>query len=65
MNINLHIERLVLDGLPLTASHAAEIRSAIESELAHRLAEEGLPRIAGSSVRNILGSQIQLMGENN
>ncbi len=33
MNINLHIERLILDGLPMEAKHGAAVRKAIEAEL--------------------------------
>ncbi|HKP11811.1 MAG TPA: hypothetical protein VJZ91_06855 [Blastocatellia bacterium] len=42
MNINLHIERLVLEGLPVEARHAALVREAIEAELTRLLAENGL-----------------------
>jgi hypothetical protein len=42
MNINLHIERLVLNGLPVEARHGALIREAIEAELARLLTENGL-----------------------
>ena len=42
MNVNLHIERLVLDGLPLAASQGAQLRLAVERELARMLAENGL-----------------------
>jgi hypothetical protein len=42
MNINLHIERLILDGLPLTHNDGALVRAAVEAELARLLAERGL-----------------------
>jgi hypothetical protein len=37
MNINVHIERLILDGLPLTSSQGAVVQTAIEMELARLL----------------------------
>src|SRR5262249_1985785 len=39
--ISLHIERLVLEDLPLTPAHAAHIRSGRERELARVMAEDG------------------------
>jgi hypothetical protein len=42
MNINLHIERLVLDGLPVEAKDSAMLRAAIEAELTRLLTENGL-----------------------
>lgn len=39
MNINLHIERLVLDGLPLEAKDGAAIRAALESDLTRLLSQ--------------------------
>jgi len=43
MTINLHIERIILDGLPLEAHHGPIVRAAIEAELARLLAAQGLP----------------------
>jgi hypothetical protein len=37
MNINLHIERMILDGLPLTSGQGAVVQTAIETELARLL----------------------------
>ena len=58
MNINLHIERLVLDGLTLTRAHAAAIQAAVETELARQLGETGLSRLSDRAVRNVSGGQI-------
>ena len=41
-NIHLHIERLILDGLPVDRLQAPHVQMAIESELARLLAEHGL-----------------------
>jgi hypothetical protein len=59
MNIELHIERLVLDGLPAEGSSAA-LREAIQMELARLLRSRGLshelrggiavPRVRGGTV---------------
>ena len=38
MNITIHIERLVLDGLPVTLHDAPSIQAAVEAELARLLA---------------------------
>jgi hypothetical protein len=40
MNVNLHIERLVLDGLSVTSRGGAELQVALELELARLLAEK-------------------------
>jgi hypothetical protein len=41
MAINLHIERLVLDGLPITRHQGGQIQAAIETELARLLSTPG------------------------
>lgn len=42
MNINLHIERLVLDGLNLGPGQGVRVKQAVEAELARLLLESGL-----------------------
>jgi hypothetical protein len=42
MNINLHIERLVLDGLPVGSDQGVFVKSAVEAELSRLLATDGL-----------------------
>lgn len=39
MNINLHIERLILDGLPFESRHHALLQAEIETELARLLTQ--------------------------
>jgi hypothetical protein len=46
MKIALHIERLVLDGLPLGAAQGARLRRAVERELARLVASGGLPGVS-------------------
>jgi hypothetical protein len=42
MNVHVHIERLVLDGLPVEAGSGAAVRAAVEAELAELITEHGL-----------------------
>jgi hypothetical protein len=42
MNINVSIERLVLDGLPVSSAQASLLGAAVETELARLLATGGL-----------------------
>lgn len=61
MNIRLHIERLVLDGLPVTYTQGPRVKAAIEAELGRLLSERGinselaaggaLPRVAAPDAR--------------
>jgi hypothetical protein len=43
MSVNLHIERLVLDGLPVDARDGARVEAAVRAELVGRMAESGVP----------------------
>jgi hypothetical protein len=43
MNIALHMERLVLDGVVITPAQRALLQTALEGELALLLGEGGLP----------------------
>jgi len=56
--VRLHIERLVLDGVPMDGHHTALLKAAVEAELAALLAKHGLasqPRaealVAGGEIR--------------
>lgn len=42
MNINLHIERLVLDGLDIAPEQRPVLQAAVEKELTHLLASGGV-----------------------
>jgi hypothetical protein len=42
MNINLHIEQLILDGLPIESHQASQVQAAVEAELTRLLTENGL-----------------------
>jgi len=42
MNIDVHIERLILDGLPMSQTQGPIVQAAVETELSRLLAERGL-----------------------
>ena len=42
MNIRLHVERLVLDGLPVSSSQSPQVKAAVEAELTRLLTANGL-----------------------
>jgi hypothetical protein len=42
VNINLHIERLVLDGIAVEPHQRAELKAAVESELSRLLVSNGI-----------------------
>lgn len=64
MNINLHIERLVLDGLPVEPHQKSVVEQAVTSELTRLIREGGLSSsfTSGVAVPVITGSNIQLTG---
>jgi hypothetical protein len=67
MNINLHIERLVLDGVDVSHAERSMVQEATEAELARLLALGGLaPGLsAGGALHHVRGGTIQLQeGQN-
>ena len=67
MNINLHIERLVLDGVALERGHEPLLRAAIEAELSRLLTTDGVApgMMSGIAVPRLHAGDIQLAGDNN
>lgn len=67
MDVNLHIERLVLDGITLSARERAVLGTAVSEELTRLITEGGLP--AGLPVSGIVPSipagTIQLGNDHN
>jgi hypothetical protein len=61
MNINLHIERLVLEGLPVAPSQSALVQSLVERELARLLAQKGVSEQlqSGTSLQSVRAGDIQ------
>lgn len=49
MKINLHIERLVLEGLPLERAHGPQVQDAVQRELRWLLGANGVaPELRGA-----------------
>ena len=55
MNIHLHIERLILDGIDLPPEQHSALEAAVTAELTHLLSEGGLQSglVAGGGVRSV------------
>lgn len=65
MNVNLHIERLILDGIPLARGQEPLLRAAVEAELA-RLISAGGPSpalMSGEAVPRLQAGDIRWSGE--
>lgn len=62
MKINVHIERLILDGLPIRTSQGTLVQASLERELASLLSGNGLaPELmAGGAVSHLPATSIQL-----
>jgi len=62
MNINLHIERLILDGLDIAPGQRRLLQSALEAELARLLTAGGITAqlASGGALHRIAGNSIQL-----
>lgn len=67
MNINLHIDRLVLDGLPIDHRHGPLIKAAVEAELGRLLAADGLANSLanGGATPSVPASGIQVSHDSN
>lgn len=65
MNINMKIERLVLDGISVPHGQRPLLRAAVEEELTRLLAADGLAPglLAGNTVPYVPAGGIQLAGE--
>ncbi len=61
-DIHLHIERLILDGLPIERAQGPHVQAAVEAELSRLLTENGLaPDLqAGGAMPNVRANAIQL-----
>ncbi len=62
MNIKLHIERLVLDGVNITSDQSHLLQASVESELTRLLTERGLsPSLAqGIAVPRLSARDMQI-----
>jgi hypothetical protein len=61
-NIHLHIERLILDGLPLDRSQGPHVQAAVEAELARLLTVNGLGEQfqSGGAVPSVRAPEMQI-----
>lgn len=67
MNIELHIERLILDGLAIEPRQHAHVQAAVEAELTRLLAADGLSSrlLSGGTLPHLAATSIQLSGQPN
>ncbi len=67
MNVNVHIERLILDGLPIASHQGPLVQTAVEAELTRLLAADGLAAnlLVGGALSHLQAGGIQLTGEGN
>ena len=63
-SIELHIDELVLHGLPLTSSQGPAIKAAVETELARLLTEQGVKHSSAVTTPHLPASSIQLTQDN-
>jgi hypothetical protein len=65
-NLSIYIDRLILDGLPLTHSQQPLLQAAIEAELSRLLGADGLAHDlqGGGAFPRVPGGSIQLSGNN-
>ena len=72
MNIRIHIERLILDGLPIAHNQGPLVQAAVEAELTRLLAENSLaanlqiggavPSVPTNAIQLTLGSNPSQLG---
>lgn len=64
MNITLHIEHLILDGVDIAPHRREQFRRALGAELGRLLSEGGLaePLRSGSSFDELSGGRVELSG---
>ena len=67
MKVNLHIDRLILDGMRFDATERANLQEAIETELAALLAQENIASNwpSGGAVPRLRAAEIQMTANNN
>lgn len=60
MKVNIHIERLILDGLEMTGPERRQLDIALRDELARLLASGGLESGAGAALSSVEGPEIRI-----
>ena len=65
MNIELHIERLVLEGLEIEPRHRSPLQAALEGELERLLATDGLRSelLSGGAIRSLSAGEIHVTNQ--
>ena len=65
MNINVYIERLILDGINMGPGQGAKVKAAVEAELSRLLAEGGVESglLSGGAFPNMPSRPIQVSEE--
>jgi hypothetical protein len=65
MNINLHIDRLVLDGLPIEHQDGPLVKAAVEAELSRLLTANGLANslMAGGAMPSTPAPGLQMSSD--
>ena len=66
MTVRVYIERLILDGLPITHNQGRLVQAAVEAELRRLLTENGVSESlgVGIAVPSVRADGIQLSSEN-
>jgi hypothetical protein len=64
MKLEIHIQRLVLDGIDIPPGQEGALQQAVQAELSHMLAAGGLapPLLRGGALARVPGGDIQLTG---
>ncbi len=67
MNINVHIEQLILDGLTISHEQQPLLQAAVEAELTRLLAADGISAsmLGGGTLSNVHAATINLTNEGN
>ncbi len=62
MNIQLHIERLILEDMPISRAQGPQVQAAVEVELSRLLTETGIaPTLAsGGALRSVNADAIEI-----
>jgi len=65
MNVNLHIERLVLEGIAVEPAHRPALQAALQAELGRLLAQGGVsPSLAaGGAMQSLRAGGFQMSAE--
>ena len=60
MSINVSIERLILEGLPVNHAQGGLVQVAVETELARLLSEQGTNHVSGGAVPSLSPGPIEV-----